>query len=144
MCNRQIAEVRDANVNPAFRMDILDGIAIRFTEGRPPGFVTPDDFIEALLKRADIQCPSDAVCDRNIVGRIAREHLIDDPHLMLSGRKWRGLSGWMSRNPARFGGSRRGALEAQFQQPLPFCGEGCRPIHRKVLRVARGSRTVQS
>src|SRR5258706_14932081 len=103
-------------------MDLLDGIPLKFTKGRSPGFVTLDDLVEAHLKCTDIEFAANAIGDRKIVSGIALDHLINDPHLMLAKRKRRILTCGAPGNPARFDWYSGGDFKAFCQQSLPFCG----------------------
>src|SRR5437867_3824346 len=102
-------------------MDLLDSITLEFTKGGSPGFVTLDDLVEAHLKCTDIEFATNPICDWNIVSRIARGHLINDPHLMLAKGKRRMLTYRAPGNSASFDWYSGGAFKTLCQQPLPFC-----------------------
>ena len=134
---RQVREVRDVNLQPALRVNFLDGISIEFAKRRPPRFVTQDDLVDARLQRADIERATDAVGERNIVRRIAGGDLIHDPHLMLPGGKRRTLARRPPRNPAHFHRRLRSTFQPQFQQPAPFLGKWCLSIHARASVLRR-------
>ena len=75
------------DLNPVRRMNDLHGFAVVQGERRPQDFVSPDNFVEAVFERLDVQNASEAIPDRHAVRRIPRDHLVHQPHLDLWERK---------------------------------------------------------
>jgi hypothetical protein len=89
---RQLVQPRNADLYSARSMNHLSWFAVIHHKGRSQHFVTPNDLIEALLQRVNVEWAFQTVSYGHSVCRVAKRHLVYYPHLHLSEGEWSRLS----------------------------------------------------
>ena len=115
---RDVIQFRDIYFDFEFGMDELQGLFVLHGERGSQCLMPFDDFIEAVFQSRQFQLATKTKSVRQVISRITRRHLIDQPHLALSKRQGGGVtigpSGYF-RTPGQTVGS---PLPAPLQQRL--------------------------
>src|SRR5262245_20619164 len=75
----QTLDIRNLRFQRAVRTYDLDGLAVDAREDRPQGFVPSHDLLHASLQRSHVQGAVDLEGRVDVVRRVSRYELIDEP-----------------------------------------------------------------
>ena len=84
---RHVIQDSDLDFDLQLRLDELDRLVVADGECRSQGLVPFDDLIEAVFQGRDVEPAAKTKSVGQVVGRIPRRHLIDQPHLPLDERE---------------------------------------------------------
>src|SRR5581483_7826020 len=87
---RHMRQIQQRQRDRLIGMDLLSRLSIEHRKGRAPGFMTPDNLVQALLQRGNCKSAGQVDSDTLVVNRRISYQLGEHPELLLPEREGKG------------------------------------------------------